>query len=79
MDPLQGIPAQLHSEIRQIWTTEVAGGRAVYDKTGSTIGRTGQWKVSRLLRNHSIVPDTDGRWERVRAHGQELYFGRLAP
>jgi len=79
MNPLTGIPAPLSHEIQQLWAAEVAGGRALYESNGSTIGRTGQWKVSRFLRNHGIVPNTDGRWERVRDHGRDLYYGRATP
>ncbi len=78
-DPLDGIPIALHAEITQIWCAEVAGGRAHYLQRGSTVGRTGCWRVSRLLRTHGIVPGTDGRWERVRKHGQDLYYGRARP
>lgn len=78
-DPLHGIPTALHAEITQIWRAEVAGGRALYEQTGSAVGRTGCWRVSRLLRTHGIVPGTDGRWERMRRHGQDLYFGRVRP
>ncbi len=78
-DPLYGIPPALHAEIRQIWGAEVAGGRALYERTGSTVGRAGCRKVSRLLRSHGVVPGTDQRWERVRDHGRELYFGRIKP
>lgn len=78
-DPLQSIPAHLHHEIQRIWAAEVAGGRALYEKTSSRTGVVGQWRVSRLLRLEGILPKTDGRWERVRDHGRDLYFGRIAP
>lgn len=79
MDPLDGIPAALQAEVKQLWAAEVAGGRALYEADGSRVGMVGQWKVSRLLKNHGINPDTDGRWERVRAHGRDLYYGRKNP
>ncbi len=78
VDPLHGIAAHLHSEIKQVWATEVAGGRARYERTGSRTGVVGQWRVSRLLRLEGILPKTDGRWEQVRDHGRDLYYGRVA-
>lgn len=78
-DPLAGIPANLHAEIQNIWASEVAGGRAAFEATGSYVGVTGQWKVSRLLRNNGIGPGRDGRWKAVRDHGRRPYFGEIAP
>lgn len=79
IEHLQSVPAYLHHEIQRIWAAEVAGGRALYEKTGSRTGVVGQWRVSRLLRLEGILPKTDGRWEQVRDHGRDLYFGRVLP
>ncbi len=77
--PLIAIPRHLHAEILHIWEAEVSGGAARYQATKCRRGIQGQKKVSALLKDHGVLPETDGRWEAVRAHGEKLYRGQPTP
>lgn len=71
-DPLEGIPARLHAQIRSIWTTEVTGGRA-RSRDGDGCGRSGQRRISQLLQATGIAA-SDPRHQAVMEHGRGLYY-----
>ena len=73
MNPLANIPKKLHKEIEQLWESQVKGGRRRYVKKNDVSGRTGQWKISRLLKSAGINK-SDTRWDAVINHGRDLYF-----
>ena len=71
---LDGLPSHAKAEIRQIWRTQVAGGRERYRRSGDRRGVEGQKAVSQLVIAAGI-PRTDPRWLAIREHGRSLYEG----
>ena len=71
-DPLAGVPAHLRGEIERTWETRVKHGRERFRRDGDRGVGQAQKEISALLKDHGIRPGTDGRYERVIAHGRWL-------
>jgi hypothetical protein len=74
-DPIDNLPPRIRGLVRRIMESEVAGGAALFQKTGDRRGNKGQKAISTVLYNAGIR-EPNPLWTAVIEHGRALYYGQ---